>query len=48
MEVTDNKNNKFPCSECDKIADKLITFDDGYDINHICKDCLKKALEMLE
>ena len=39
--------NILKCDECGVAFDKLIEFD--IDVGYsVCKDCLKKALEMLE
>ena len=40
------------CEECEELKDKIIQFElDGDDedgvVGWVCKDCLKKALEML-
>jgi hypothetical protein len=43
-----NEEEVSPCNACGKISDVYIEMDDGYvDSVLICKDCLKKALEML-
>ena len=50
IELTPPRKEPYECDECRIKSTKLALFKNDYNYTEmrICKDCLKKALEMLE